>query len=413
MNIMIIHPGTQHSTKLAVALKSHGHEVKLVTTVYNKEGSLINRIFGILPKGEQQRLNARKNKGLAEEDIVLLNEIGGLLLLLLSRIDKKKKIYVCYKRLIAKRVGIKAAKKAVKENYDIVISFDSYSEYPFSYLQNKNTNITCVMDCSAAYAECAKNTYLRQIELYPQLKDTLMADRCVLWNKDYYNDMLHEAKIANFIMCASNYTKKTLTQYGIDENRIVIIPYGYNPVITEIPKDMSEKCFNILYVGGINVMKGIPYLIKAFRSIDNPDIRLTLVGNTQRVIADMCKDDNRIILKGFVPHDKIHLEYKSANLFVFPSLSDGFGFAPLEAMSYGVACAISESCGICDVITDNEDGFIFRTESEDEIKRIINFGIQNTEVIKCMGEKAREKARFFNENSYCNRVADFIERIAK
>lgn len=413
MKIMVIHPGTQHSTKLAAALKSRGHKVTLVTTVYNKEGSFINRIVELLPKGEQQRLNARKNKTLTDKDVFLISEIGGLFLLMLSRLDRKKRIYVRYKRMIAKRVGIKAAKKALKEKYDVVIAFDAYSEYPFSYLKKRNKKIPCVMDCSAAYAEYARNIYLRQIKAYPWLKDTLMADRCVLWNIDYYKDMQHEAHIADFIMCASKYTKKTLTQYGIDEKCIAVIPYGYNPVIIETSPKLYPKHFHILYVGGVNVMKGIPCLIKAFRSIDNPDIRLTLIGNVQSVVADMCSGDERIIIKGFIPHELIYLEYKNADLFVFPSLSDGFGFAPLEAMSYGVACAVSDSCGICDIITNTEDGFIFRTESESEIKNIINFGVQNREIIKRMGEKAKEKAREFNEKSYCDGVGNFIEYINK
>ena len=93
MKIMVIHPGTQHSTKLVAAIKSHGHEVKLVTTVYNKKGSLINKLFKILPNAERQRINSRKHSDLTEEDIILFNELEGLILLVIGRLDKKKILY--------------------------------------------------------------------------------------------------------------------------------------------------------------------------------------------------------------------------------------------------------------------------------------------------------------------------------
>lgn len=122
---------------------------------------------------------------------------------------------------------------------------------------------------------------------------------------------------------------------------------------------IRERGSTFFMLGGVNIMKGMPYLIEAFKSIKNDTIKLTLVGNVQSVIRDMCKDDSRISLKGYIPHKMIHQEYAKADLFVFPSLSDGFGFAPLEAMSYGVVCAVSDASGICDVILDGEKWFYF------------------------------------------------------
>ena len=48
-----------------------------------------------------------------------------IILLVIGRLDKKKILYTWYKRIVAKKVGIRAAKMAVKENYDLVFSFDN------------------------------------------------------------------------------------------------------------------------------------------------------------------------------------------------------------------------------------------------------------------------------------------------
>lgn len=412
MKIMIIHPGTQHSTKLAAALKKNGHDVKLVTTVYNKKNSFINKISRLLPIAERKRLISRMNLELNDSDILLMSELSGLFLLLLNRIDKSKKIYVKYKYRVAKKVGIKAAKLALKDNYDLVIAFDSYAYYPFNYLNKEKSSIIKVIDYSAAYAPAAKETYMKVILKYPILIDTMKKDRCVLWDDKYYDSLCKEAFLTDFITCASEYTKGTLVKYGVESSKIYVVPYGYNPSNSgKTNKLISNDTFNILFVGGVNVMKGIAYLIDALKQIEEENISLTLVGNVQDVIKDMALKDKRIIIKGYISHNDIHVEYENANLFIFPSLSDGFGFAPLEAMSYGVPCLVTNTSGISDIIEDGIDGFIVESESVKVLAEKIRWGYNNKESLHKMGVLAKDKVSKYSVENYAKRTQNFIERI--
>ena len=414
MKVMIVHPGTQHSTQLAAAIKKSGNEVKLVTTVYDKKKSIINLFSKLLSSKEKQRLNSRKNHQLNDEDIELIGEIMGLMLLFIGRIDKKKKIYVLFKRMVAKYVGIKAAQKAIKENYDIIIAFDSYAKYPFEKLLKEHSKILKVIDYSAAYAPVAKNVYKKIISQYPNLESTLKADRCVLWNKSYYEDMLKEAKLTDLIICASTYTKQTLLSNKIDNEKIYVIPYGYDS--KHNVKDVEKKedvFFTILFVGGVNVMKGIPYVIQALKKIKNDKIRLVLVGNVQNTIRNMAKNDNRIIFKGYIPHENVHLEYQKADLFIFPSLSDGFGFAPLEAMSYGVPCMVTNTSGISDIIDNGENGFIIKASSSEEIREKIEWCYRERVKLKEMGNLAKLRALNFGKKEYDEKIEKFLKNLDK
>ena len=110
MKILVMHPGTQHSTKLASAIKESGHDVKLLTTVYNKKHTIINFVKKLLPKKEIKRLDARKNNNLNDNDIIVKCELEGIILLLLGRIDRSKKIYAKYKYHVAKKIAQKAYK---------------------------------------------------------------------------------------------------------------------------------------------------------------------------------------------------------------------------------------------------------------------------------------------------------------
>ena len=200
MKVMVIHPGTQHSVKLATAIKNNNHDVTLVTTVYDSRKSIIRKLSCFLPKGEQKRLAARNGKQLNDEDVQLFGEMLGLILLLIARIDKSKKIYVRCKRMIAKYVGYRAAKMAMKKKYDIVIAFDSYARYPFDILIKKKAPIIRVIDCSAAYAPKAKEIYSKIIMQYPKLEKTLMAERCVVGHKKYCQDLVDEMFKTDYIL---------------------------------------------------------------------------------------------------------------------------------------------------------------------------------------------------------------------
>lgn len=412
MKVMVVHPGTQHSTQLAAAIKKSGNEVKLVTTVYNKKKSIVNIFSKLLSSKEKQRLNSRKNLYLNDEDVELIGELMGLILLFIGRIDKKKKVYVFFKRIIAKYVGIKAAQKAIKERYDIIITFDSYAKYPFEKLVKEHYKIIKIIDYSAAYAPAAKNVYKKIINQYPNLESTLKADRCVLWDKSYYKDMVEEANLTDLIICASTYTKQTLISNKIDNKKIYVIPYGYDSKndIGDVEKKENE-IFNILFVGGVNVMKGIPYVIQALKKIKNNKIRLTLVGNVQDIIRNMVKNDNRIILKGYVPHENIYLEYQKADLFIFPSLSDGFGFAPLEAMSYGIPCIVTNTSGISDIIDNGKNGFIIKSNSSEEIREKIEWCYKERGKLKKIGQFAKLKALNFSRRQYDEEIEKFLYKL--
>ena len=409
MKILIVHPGTQHSAKLAAALKSGNNEVLLITTVYKKKGSITGFLASFLPQSEKKRLESRVNASLIDSDIMPMCELRGLLLLAIARIDKKKKFYTVYKRVVAKAVGKKAARFACAHDYDAVISFDSYSMYLFEELGKHHYKGITITDYSAAYAPYAKNVYLKQIESHPQLSETLMAERPVLWNNKYFEDMQKEPSFPQYIICASSYTKKTLTTYGICGEKISIIPYGYNPALPPIEKKQNSSIFNFLFVGNVSVMKGIHLLIYAFREINDSTIRLTLVGNPQKTIQEMSINDKNITLKGYVPHNELYKEYLDANVFVFPSLSDGFGFAPLEAMCYGVPCIVSKSSGIADIISDGIDGIIIEDNSVEAIRRAMVMCMNDKEKILTMGCRAKEKALKHTLENYIAELNTYID----
>ena len=92
--ILLVHPGTQHSFRVATALKEAGMLYKFVTTVYDKEDSLLMKFTKLFISGDNlNRAQRRKCKALNDEDVVQFCEWMGIISLILVRLDKKQNVY--------------------------------------------------------------------------------------------------------------------------------------------------------------------------------------------------------------------------------------------------------------------------------------------------------------------------------
>ena len=163
----------------------------------------------------------------------------------------------------------------------------------------------------------------------------------------YAKLMFHEvAKQTKHIICVSKFTKNELIKYtGISEGKISVV---YNGVDEFWSSPLEKKDRNyprpyILFVGNVKPHKNLRRLVKAFQSISSKIPQdLIIVGKKEGFItgdtevAKMAETmGNRIHFTGFVSNEELKNYYHYADLFAFPSLYEGFGLPPLEAISAG------------------------------------------------------------------------------
>jgi glycosyltransferase involved in cell wall biosynthesis len=118
-----------------------------------------------------------------------------------------------------------------------------------------------------------------------------------------------------------------------------------------LPKEVKKPF--LLYVGNSYPHKNLPRLIEAFGKLAETDLQLVLVGREDYFYRQLKHQtsDERIIFPGYASEAELAALYHGASLFVFPSLSEGFGLPPLEAMAYGTpvmssnASCMPEICG--------------------------------------------------------------------
>jgi len=118
-------------------------------------------------------------------------------------------------------------------------------------------------------------------------------------------------------------------------------------------KEFHKKPY-LLYVGNAYPHKNLENLILAFRKIkqDNFDLQLVLVGGDDYFYKKLKKNNNDVIFTGFIKDEDLNVLYNNAALYVFPSLYEGFGLPPLEAMKRGVPVASSNATCLPEVLGD-------------------------------------------------------------
>lgn len=177
------------------------------------------------------------------------------------------------------------------------------------------------------------------------------------------------AKRATKVITNSNNSKNDLLQYfGLPAEKVSLVYWAVDetfslpPTPRELQKDERLgdllRSQYILYVGSLEPRKNINILIEAFEDlrVQHPELqtKLILIGGESPLFATVRLKAKRfgedVLFKGFVPDDELKQYYRHASLVAYPSLYEGFGLPPLEAMASGAPVVTSYTSSIPEVV---------------------------------------------------------------
>jgi len=196
-------------------------------------------------------------------------------------------------------------------------------------------------------------------------------------------------KRAAGIVAQSNFAKNVLEEKTKAKNIHVI----YNPVnvIDRIDCEVKNR---IVTVGRLEEVKGHRYLIEAFAGIQNKDWELCIVGSGSlrselESLANSLGVSDTIIFHGHL--SDFRLQMSEAQIFVLPSLKEGFPNALIEAMSVPLACIASNTFnGHHEIIAHGENGLLVQPGNVEELTRALEYLIENKQVREKLNAKAFE-----------------------
>jgi glycosyltransferase involved in cell wall biosynthesis len=172
---------------------------------------------------------------------------------------------------------------------------------------------------------------------------------------------LAEYAQADRIYVASRYARESFIEQGYPEELLSHFPLTPDPRYTP-GGPPSSATFDVVYVGGLTVDKGVPLLVDAVRALSHADLRLVLLGGwktrgMRRFLQNACAEDPRISICLGDPLARL----RTARLYAHPAYCDGFAYAPAEALACGVPVVVSEDTGMKDLIDSGRNGLVLPT----------------------------------------------------
>jgi glycosyltransferase involved in cell wall biosynthesis len=182
-------------------------------------------------------------------------------------------------------------------------------------------------------------------------------------------------KQAARIFAVSQFTKSEVQKlFGIESSKIEVVYNAIDPRFltghaTDADRQMLAERYQItypflLYAGRISPHKNLVRIIEAFAALKAelakqdvfPDLKLIIIGDELSKHPDLRRTvvrggvQNDVRFLGFVPIEVLRVFYDVAKVFVFPSLYEGFGLPPLEAMAHGTPVLTSNTSSIPEVV---------------------------------------------------------------
>lgn len=381
MNITIIVKGRFHLFDLTRELEKLGHNIVLITTL----PKFVARKFGIFT-------SIVKSKIFVE---------------LFERIWMRIPFFFTQKlnpQYFVMNFFGKQASKNLISNGDILLVGSSSALDAMRHAKKIGYRVT-ILERGSSHIEYQHKILLQEQEIYGITKT-------ITHPKVIAKELL-EYQEADFISVPSNFVKNTFLEYGIPSQKILLNPYGVNlrqfqPKFPAAERmNNSDGIFRIIHCGGINLRKGVQYLLAAFSHLNLPNSELLLIGSMSeefKPIYNNLKKKNVYHLGPFPQKDLVR-QYQKASIFCLASIEEGLAMVIPQAMACGLPIICTVNTGGGDIVRDGIDGFVVPIRDLDALCSSIK-KLYSDPLLRCkMGINARERvSQGFGWDDYARRA---------
>ena len=249
------------------------------------------------------------------------------------------------------------------------------------------------------------------------LHDSLFWDQknnySVLWRKYFINLINIGINRNTKIVTTTNYSKKNLIRVLGKNKKINVVYQSFN--FHKISSSNYKTPENyLLHIGSFEKRKDLITLVKAFKLVDYPNLKLVLAGakiingnsevlNEIKTFIIQNKLEDKVILAGYVSKEKASILYKNARIYIFPSLDEGFGIPILEALSFSVPVI----CSDIDVFREIGDDYV----EYFKVGNSISLSKKITSILKSKNLKQKNNKKHLKKFSRKNFIKGFEEII--
>lgn len=264
-----------------------------------------------------------------------------------------------------------AAKTLQRIESEVVFSYAYVAKLPF--LEAKRQNASCIL----GQIDGGPQEDLLVKELTHGYHHLGLPDVHAPAPESYWCQWRDEIALADKIIVNSHWSRSLLCKASVPEDKIVEIPLVYaarsSPLLPSHTKASTDIHRNhtktgrlqVLYLGSLILRKGLGQLLAAITSLHGEAIDFTFAGPIGISIPDHILAMSNVTFLGPVDSLTATSLYQRADVFLFPTLSDGFGLTQLEALAQGLPVIASQHCGR--VVDDRVNGLLLEEVTPEAI----------------------------------------------
>lgn len=271
--------------------------------------------------------------------------------------------------------------KATSSVHEAVYS--SFSRAVAKLVERRNSSVVYglsgyMQEVLDSQAKAGRTTIVDHGSLHIEAEKMIMKNECLKygftnfgnWQYEWLvNRMKYEFEHADYVVCCSDLARQTMIEHGVDAAKIGVHRLGVNLMeFVRAPTRVQPRGrpLRLVFVGAMTPLKGLHYLLEAFRNLD-AETELWLVGTLptdpvlKAMIANCEHATGRLNLVGPVAQSQLNAIYNQCDLFVLPSLSDGWGMVVNQALACGLPVVVSDMTGAKELVNQGKNGFVVKS----------------------------------------------------
>ncbi|MCF3648442.1 glycosyltransferase family 4 protein [Synoicihabitans lomoniglobus] len=235
----------------------------------------------------------------------------------------------------------------------------------------------------------------------------------------YWDAWREEVELADLILVNSSWSADLLARAGVSLNKIAEVPLAHEggqraarprrclPATGRASADSTRRTTSgeeerrprmdgrdmvVLFLGQVILRKGVGQLFEAVRLLEGHPIRFVFAGPLGVQVPAWIRSNPQVEFTGPVDREEAARLYRSSDVFVLPTLSDGFALTQLEAQAHGLPVIASSSCGR--VVNDGVNGLILAEVTPQAIAEALRRLAQEPELLERLQRNSRMDEAF-------------------
>lgn len=390
---VVVQSGARDAYQVARALADAGMLEALVTDLFWPSDRTWAQDFGTLLPPILRSMLAQRSEPHLPSSLVHPCTLSGLAALLL---DKLPHTPLSLRRRVTRStdatLGRTAGRLADRTGAGL-LSYSYYGYDAFSHYPHPG-----ILFQLHPHPASMRRILTRELDAHPDCAGSLRQEWELALPEQDFQHLVRETTMAAHFLAASSFTRSTLVEHGAAPGSVTVVPYGVDSTrFTPAPyrRPNTSGPLRLLFVGRINQRKGIKYLLEALRLLGTRNVHLTICGRVVDSLELFKPFASQVDIRPDVSAQELVTQYQSADLFVFPSVAEGFGQVLLESLASGLPILSTTHTAAPDLIEHGREGFVVEPRRPDLLAAHIDWALTHRSELAHMGRQARLRAEEF------------------